>query len=166
MLSMDDTSTSQWDDVMAANARGTFNLLKATLPHLRSRGYGRVVAVSSIAADFGYRYPAYSASKAAVVALARTAAVESAQYGVTVNVVSPGRIATPMAPQDSEAELARRVPIGRAATTDEVAAVVCSLLSPDMSYITGANIVCDGGMSCVFALHGLGPYSSGVSVTG
>jgi NAD(P)-dependent dehydrogenase (short-subunit alcohol dehydrogenase family) len=160
MTSFEDTSPADWERVMAVNAGGTFNLLQATVPRLRTSGYGRVVLIASIAADFGYRFPAYSASKAAVVALAKSVAVEYAGHGVTVNVVSPGRILTPMAPASSASELAERVPVGRAATPEEVAASVCALVHPDMGYVTGANIICDGGMSAVFALHGLGPYSS------
>ena len=160
MNDFESTSVRDFDRVMAVNARGTFNVLSATLPHLRERGYGRVVVVASIAASFGYRFPAYSASKAAVIALAKSAAVEYAEYNVTVNSVSPGRIATPMAPVTDPAELRRRVPVGRAAEPDDVAAVIVSLVRPEMGYVTGTDVVCDGGMSAVFALHGLGPYSS------
>jgi NAD(P)-dependent dehydrogenase (short-subunit alcohol dehydrogenase family) len=160
MSDFDSTTVEDWDRIMAVNARGTFNLLQATLPHLRSHRYGRVVTVASIATEFGYRFPAYSASKAAVIALTRSAAVEYAPHGVTVNVVSPGRILTGMAPPGSAQELAERIPVGRGAAPEEVASVICALVRPEMGYVTGANIVCDGGMSMVFALHGLGSYSS------
>lgn len=160
MTTFEATSLEDWSRVMEVNAGGTFNLLQAVLPYLRRQGYGRVVLVASIAADFGYRFPAYSASKAAMIALAKSAAVEYAQHGITVNVVSPGRILTALAPPSTAGELAERVPVGRGASPDEVAAAVCALVAPDMGYVTGANLVCDGGMSSVFALHGLGPYSS------
>jgi NAD(P)-dependent dehydrogenase (short-subunit alcohol dehydrogenase family) len=65
-----------------------------------------------------------------------------------------------MAPPGSAKDLAERVPVGRGAAPEEVAAVICALVRPDMGYVTGANIVCDGGMSNVFALHGVGGYSS------
>jgi 3-oxoacyl-[acyl-carrier protein] reductase len=160
MTTFEATSFEDWSRVMEVNAGGTFNLLQVVLPHLRRQEYGRVVLVASIAADFGYRFPAYSASKAAMIALAKSAAVEYAQHGVTVNVVSPGRILTALAPPSTAGELAERVPVGRGASPDEIAAAVCALVAPDMGYVTGANLVCDGGMSSVFALHGLGPYSS------
>jgi len=152
------TTGEEWAAVMSVNAGGTFNILQAGLPALASHGYGRVVTVASIAAFFGYRSPSYAASKAAVVALTKSAAVAYAASGVTVNCVCPGRVDTPMAPLNSAAEIAERVPVGRAASADEIAALICALASPEMAYVTGAAVPCDGGMSSVFALHGLGPY--------
>ena len=160
MSDLESTSADDFDRVMAVNVRGAFNVLSVALPHMRQHRYGRVVLVASIAANFGYRFPAYSASKAAVIALAKTAAVESAAAGVTVNSVSPGRIATAMAPISDPSELRERIPVGRAAEPGDIAAVIFALVQPDMGYLTGADIVVDGGMSAVFALHGLGPYSS------
>lgn len=154
------TSAADWQRIMAVNAAGTFFMLQAVLPAMRAQRYGRVVTIGSIAADFGYTFPAYSASKAAVIALTRSAAVQYAEYGVTVNCLSPGRIDTALAPGGTLEELRVRIPAGRAATPDEIAATVAFLASNEASYLNGANIVCDGAMSDVFALHGPGPYAA------
>ncbi|MHB2028400.1 MAG: SDR family NAD(P)-dependent oxidoreductase [Acidimicrobiales bacterium] len=153
------TTAEEWEAVMAVNAGGTFNVLRHGLPLMAAEGYGRFVTVGSIASDFGYRSPAYGASKAAVEALTRSAAVAYAGAGVTVNCIKPGRVNTPLAPVDSADDLSERVPVGRSGTTGELAALVCGLVRPEMSYLTGASIPCDGGVSKVFALHGLGNYS-------
>jgi NAD(P)-dependent dehydrogenase (short-subunit alcohol dehydrogenase family) len=155
---LEQTSADDWSTVFSVNAAGTFHLFRSALPYFREQGYGRVLAVGSIATDFGYAFPAYSASKAAVVALVKSAAVQYAAYGVTVNCLSPGRIATPLAPHNSEEQLRERIPLGRAARPSEIADLAVALVDPAISYLTGSNIVCDGGMSSVFALHGLGPY--------
>lgn len=155
---LEETTPEEWAHVLGTNAGGTFHLLRAVLPHMRDNRYGRVLAIGSIASDFGYAFPAYSASKAAVLALVKSAAVQYATSGVTVNCLSPGRIATPLAPASSAAELRTRIPVGRAAEPEEISSVAVSLVLPTAGYLTGANVVCDGGMSSVFALHGLGPY--------
>ncbi len=149
-----------WQRVMNVNAAGTLYMLQAVLPSMRSQGYGRIVTIGSIAADFGYTFPAYGASKAAMIALTRSAAVQYAEYGITVNCVSPGRIDTVMAPGGTSDDLRMHIPCGRAAQPEEVAAVVAFLASREASYMNGANVVCDGAMANVFALHGLGPYSA------
>jgi 3-oxoacyl-[acyl-carrier protein] reductase len=151
------TSPADFNRVLAINAGGTFNFLRTVLPLMQRRGYGRVVTIGSIAADFGYSFPAYSASKAAVIALTKSAAVQYALDGITVNCVSPGRILTAMAPTKGT-ELGDRIPAGRAAEPEEVAQVVRFLAMPEAGYVNGANVVCDGGMSSVFAMHGFGPY--------
>ena len=153
------TTPDEWQRVMNINASGTYNAMRSVLPMMRSEGYGRVVTIGSIAADFGYTFPAYAASKAAVIALTRTAAVQYAEYGITVNCVSPGRIDTALAPGGTLSELRTRIPVGRAAKPQEIAATIAFLASRDSSYVNGANIVCDGAMSVVFSLHGFGPYS-------
>jgi NAD(P)-dependent dehydrogenase (short-subunit alcohol dehydrogenase family) len=154
------TSPDDWQRVMAVNAAGTFFALQAVLPAMRAQRYGRVVTIGSIAADFGYTFPAYGASKAAVIALTRSAAVQYAEHGVTVNCISPGRIDTALAPGGTLDELRERIPAGRASTPDEIAAAVAFVASAEAGYLNGANIVCDGAMSGVFALHGLGPYAA------
>jgi 3-oxoacyl-[acyl-carrier protein] reductase len=151
------TSPADFNRVLAINAGGTFNFLRTVLPLMQRRRYGRVVTIGSIAADFGYTFPAYSASKAAVIALTKSAAVQYARDGITVNCVSPGRILTAMAPTKGT-ELGDRIPVGRAAEPGEVAQVVRFLAMPEAGYVNGANVICDGGMSSVFAMHGFGPY--------
>jgi 3-oxoacyl-[acyl-carrier protein] reductase len=151
------TTDDVFNRVMGVNAGGTFNMLRSVLPLMQKRRYGRAITIGSIAADFGYTFPAYSASKAAVIALTKSAAVQYAGEGITVNCVSPGRILTAMAPTKGT-ELGERIPVGRAAEPEEVAQLVRFLSLPEAGYVNGANITCDGGMSSVFAMHGFGPY--------
>lgn len=157
MVGFEDTPPEVFQQVISVNAGGTFNVLRTALPLMQRRKYGRIVTISSIAAHFGYTFPSYSASKAAVVALTKSAAVQYGGDGITVNCVSPGRIVTPMAPT-SGTELGDRIPVGRAAEPEEVAQVVRFLCLREAGYVNGANVICDGGMASVFAMHGFGPY--------
>jgi 3-oxoacyl-[acyl-carrier protein] reductase len=157
MVGFEDTSPEVFQHVLAINAGGTFNVLRTALPLMQQRKYGRIVTISSIAAYFGYTFPSYSASKAAVIALTRSAAVQYGAYGITVNCVSPGRITTPMAPTTGT-ELGDRIPVGRGAEPEEVAQLIRFLCLPEAGYVNGADIPCDGGMASVFAMHGFGPY--------
>ena len=157
MVSFEDTTPEVFQQVISVNAGGTFNVLRTALPLMQRRKYGRIVTISSIAAYFGYAFPSYSASKAAVIALTKSAAVQYGHDGITVNCVSPGRIDTPMAPT-SGTELANRIPVGRGAEPEEVAQLVRFLCLREAGYVNGADIACDGGMASVFAMHGFGPY--------
>ena len=144
-----ETSADEWDLVFAVNLRAQFLLLKAALP-LMSNG-GAAVLVSSIAGlQPGSNIPAYDASKAGQIGLARHAAREGARRGIRVNTVAPGLIDTPLgrvATAGRPSRASTRIPLGRQGTAHEVAAAVVWLLSDDAGYVTGQVLAVDGGLS-------------------
>jgi len=140
----------QWDEVLDVNLKGTFLCARAVLPGMRERGWGRVVNTSSIGALGNIGQANYSASKAGVIGLTKTLALEYAKYGVTVNCVAPGATMTRMMagiPDKIKEQIIARIPAGRVASPDEIAAVHCFLASDDAAYITGQVIFVDGGIS-------------------
>ena len=141
----------EWDDVLAANLRGTYLGCRVVGADMRERGAGRIVSLASDAAfaASGGSGVHYAASKAGVVAVTRRAATELAPYGVTVNAVAPAAIDGPMvasvAPERIEAML-KTIPVGRLGRPEEVAALVSFLVSDDAGYITGATLDVNGGV--------------------
>ena len=154
-----DTEAADFDRVIAVNLRGVFLGLREVLRAMKRQGSGgAIVNTASVAAFRGSgRLAAYSTSKHAVIGLTKSAAREGAAYGVRVNAVAPGYIDTRMlasinamaSPQDPDSardQLAATVPLGRLGTADEVANVVCWLLSPEASYVTGGVYLVDAGL--------------------
>ncbi|WP_433522216.1 SDR family NAD(P)-dependent oxidoreductase [Nocardia pseudovaccinii] len=143
-------SRQAWDDGLAVNLTPLFLGLRTFIDDLRSRG-GNVVAVSSVHAQFGLPgYPVYAAAKGGLTALVRQLAVEYGHSRVRVNAVLPGPILTPV--WDDVDEAGRRLSaqataLDRMGAPEEVAAAVAFLASDDASFITGANLVVDGGWS-------------------
>jgi 3-oxoacyl-[acyl-carrier protein] reductase len=140
----------QWDQVLSVNLKGTFLCAQAALTRMRERGWGRVVNTSSIGSLGNIGQANYAASKAGVIGLTRTLALEYAKYGITVNCVAPGPVMTRMlagVPEAIREKIVARVPIGRIARPDEIAAVHAFLASDDAAYITGQVVFVDGGMS-------------------
>ncbi len=144
------TSDRAYDRVVDVSMRGTFNGTRAAAPLLLAAGGGSIVNVASVSGIRPTHGEApYSAAKAAVISLTRSAALE---YGpsIRVNCVSPGLIETPLtasllADPTARTAVERATPLGRAGTADEVASVVAFLASDLAAYVTGANLVVDGG---------------------
>lgn len=143
-------SEADWDLVMAINLKGTFNCIKAVTRPMMKQRYGRIVNIASVVGLMGNAGQAnYSASKAGVIGLTKTAAKELASRGITVNAVAPGFIKTAMTDKLSEdVKLAMQnlIPLGRFGEAEDVAKSVCFLASEDATYITGQVLAVDGGM--------------------
>ena len=140
----------QWDAVLAVNLKGTFLCAQAALPGMRERGWGRVVNTSSIGSLGNIGQANYAASKAGVIGLTKTLALEYAKYGVTVNAVAPGPVMTAMlagVPDAIKEKIIAMVPVGRIAAPDEIASVHVFLASDEAAFITGQVIFADGGAS-------------------
>jgi 2-dehydro-3-deoxy-L-rhamnonate dehydrogenase (NAD+) len=139
----------EWHRVMRVNADGVFFCNRAVIPDMVERGYGRIVNVASIAGKEGNPMAAaYSASKAAVIALTKSIGKDVARTGVIVNCVTPAVIDTPILDgisQDHVDYMVERIPMGRIGEPDEVAALICWLASEECSFSTGAAFDISGG---------------------
>lgn len=148
-----ETSMDRWNRIMRINATGTFNVTQLVLPGMIERGYGRIVSISSTAAQNGggtYSKAAYAASKAAIEGLTRGVALEVAPHGVTVNAIAPAIIDTDMMggtiTADRAPSFTNQLPVGRLGRTEEVAALIEFLIGPEAGYITGATYNINGGI--------------------
>ncbi|WP_049573284.1 3-oxoacyl-ACP reductase FabG [Nonomuraea sp. SBT364] len=134
-------------DVVDANLTGGFRVAKRAIRPMMKLKRGRVILVSSVIAMLGQAGQTnYAASKAGLIGFARSMAREYGSRGITVNVVSPGFVATDMTADLDTDAIVKNIPLGRQATPGEVARVVRFLASDDASYITGAVIPVDGGL--------------------
>ncbi len=147
---INDLDVAQWDRLMAVNTRATLLLAQAAWPALRD-SRGALVAIASMSGMGAHPgMGAYSPSKAALISLCQVLAQEWAGDHVNVNTVSPGMIRTPLTWQVYEnnriaRDRAALVPWGRVGEPEDIARVICFLLSPDAEYVTGQNILTDGG---------------------
>jgi NAD(P)-dependent dehydrogenase (short-subunit alcohol dehydrogenase family) len=144
-----DVPDDEWHRVMQINADGVFFCNRAVIPSMVERGYGRIVNVSSIAGKEGNPMAvAYSASKAAVIAMTKAIGKDLAQTGVLVNCVAPAVIDTPILEGITDEHLdymVDRIPMARMGEPDEAAALVCWLASDECSFSTGATYDISGG---------------------
>lgn len=152
-----DVSGEDWERVFSVNVRGTFTLTRAVGSHMISRGYGRVVNVTSVLADQGMsRSLPYSPSKAALRSLTQSLAADWAPHGICVNALAPGFIETEMnakGRRDAEfyAAVTDRIAQRRWGTPEDLAGPAVFLASPAARYVTGATLAVDGGFSNTWA---------------
>lgn len=154
---IDGTSEADWDLIFAVNVKGAFLTSRAVIPYMRKAGGGSIILMASVTGILGLPgLAAYSASKGALISLARAMSTDHAREGIRVNAVSPGTIDAPMlhtfvAAQRDPARIRKAFdemhPIGRVGTIDEVARVFIFLASDEASFVTGANYTVDGGLS-------------------
>ena len=149
---IEDTSEADWDRIMAVNVKGVFLGTKAAIPAMRKAGGGSIINISTTAGLVGSPggTAAYTATKGAVRLFTKSTAIQHAREGIRCNSVHPGPIATDMIKDVLEDQKAwegrlRRLPMGRAGTADEVAYGVLYLASDESSYVTGSELVIDGG---------------------
>ena len=138
----------QWDDVIAVNLTGVFYCTQQAAKIMREAGYGRIINISSASVNGNIGQANYSAAKAGVVGLTKTAAKELAKKGVTVNAICPGFIETEMTkgiPEKAWDIMVSKIPMGYVGKPIEVANLVAFLASDDASYITGEMIHVGGG---------------------
>jgi len=143
-----------WETTLAVNLTAQASLVRAALPHLRGTGLGRIVNVASTEGlGATANISPYTASKHGVIGLTRALAVELGRSGITVNCVCPGPIRTGMTaaiPDEAKATYARRrVPLRRYGEPEEVAHAILGLVLPAMSFVNGAVLVVDGGMTAM-----------------
>ena len=149
---IEERTEEEWDLVMNVNAKGVFLGTKHAIPAMRRAGGGSIINISSVAgiAQSTHQEPAYAASKAAVRIFSKVTATQHAADNIRCNSVHPGPIDTEMlrsgfTDPERRAERLRRVPMGRLGTIDEVTKGVLYLASDDSSYVTGTELVIDGG---------------------
>jgi 3-oxoacyl-[acyl-carrier protein] reductase len=152
LSSSDDEFDAAWDRTLAVNLSAYAHMIRLVVPHMKTRGTGRIVNIASteaIVATPGLA--AYSAAKHGVVGLTKSCAAELGRHGITVNAVCPGPIDTAMTasiPEESKTIYAKRkVPLRRYGDPEEVAQMTLSACLPAASFLNGAAIVVDGGMT-------------------
>lgn len=147
---LEDMTEQDWDLVSDTNLKGTFHAVKAALPYLKQSGQGRIILTSSITGPVtGYPgWTHYGASKAGQLGFMRSAAIELAKYGITVNAVLPGNIITEGLVAEGEAygqAMVESIPMKRLGSVDDIAHAALYFASREAGYVTGQMLIVDGG---------------------
>ncbi|KAB7764865.1 beta-ketoacyl-ACP reductase [Xanthomonas maliensis] len=142
-------TAEQWHDVINTNLNSVFNVTRPVIEGMRKRGWGRVIQISSINGLKGqYGQANYAAAKAGMHGFTISLARENAAFGVTVNTVSPGYVATDMVmavPEEVRAKIVADIPTGRLGRPEEIAYAVAFLVAEEAAWITGSNLDINGG---------------------
>ena len=142
-------SALQWQEVINTNLNSCFNVTRPVIDGMRERKWGRIIQISSINGQKGqYGQANYAASKAGMHGFTISLAQENARFGITVNTVSPGYIATDMVmavPEEVRAKIVVNIPTGRLGTPEEIAYAVSFFMPDEAAWITGANLSVNGG---------------------
>jgi len=139
----------QWDEVISVNLTGVFNCMQPASAVMRTQGYGRIINISSVSWQGNIGQANYSASKAGIIGLTKTAARELANKNITVNAICPGFIDTDMTrsvPEKVWDLIISKIPMGKAGSTSDIANLVAFLASDEASYITAEVITIGGGL--------------------
>lgn len=159
--SLESMTGDDWDTVLNTNLKGTFISVQAALPALKQSAAGRIVVTSSITGPVtGYPgWSHYGASKAGQLGFIRTAAIELARYGITINAVMPGNILTEGLDgmgDDYLAQMSASIPLKRLGSVDDIAHAACYFASAEAGYVTGQTLIIDGGQILPESLAALG----------
>ena len=142
-------SPDQWMEVINTNLNSCYNVTRPVIEGMRERKWGRILQISSINGQKGqYGQANYAASKAGMHGFTISLAQENAKFGVTVNTISPGYVATDMVmavPEEVRAKIAAQIPVGRLGTPEEIAYAVGFFIPDEAAWITGANLSINGG---------------------
>jgi acetoacetyl-CoA reductase len=142
-------SPDEWDAVLETNLSSVFHMTARVLPHMVSAGHGRIISISSVIGLHGnFGQANYAAAKAGIIGFTKSAAIELAKKGITVNAIAPGFIETEMIaamPDEVRARILERIPMGRFGHPEEIAQAVAFLVTSG-DYITGQVITIDGGL--------------------
>ena len=142
-------SALQWQEVINTNLNSCFNVTRPVIEGMRNRKWGRIIQISSINGQKGqYGQANYAASKAGMHGFTISLAQENAKFGITVNTVSPGYVATEMVmavPEDVRNKIAAQIPVGRLGEPDEIAYAVAFFVNDEARWVTGANLAINGG---------------------
>ncbi|HET6157494.1 MAG TPA: 3-oxoacyl-ACP reductase FabG [Dongiaceae bacterium] len=157
---IEDMSPETWDEVMDTNLKGTFLAIKASVPYLKNSSQGRIVITSSITGPVtGYPgWTHYGATKAGQLGFMRTACIELAKYGITVNAVMPGNIVTEGLQglgEDYLKTMAASIPLKRLGAVEDIGNAAAFFASKEAAYITGQTIIVDGGQILPESLEAL-----------